>query len=356
MGRRLLKRHEILKRSSEIRRTILGEIEKNPKGITASIVQKFKITRQAATRYLTQMVAEGQLKAEGATKNRTYKLGRTSQLTKTYDLTASLEESKIWTDDFKSLCEGIKPNVLGICAYGFTEMVNNALDHSGGKVLTVIFGRTPKAILMGVEDDGVGIFGKIKKAFHLSDERQAILELSKGKLTTDPAKHTGEGIFFTSRIFDQFSVNSHDLAFSHQESMDNYFLLHQKNELKGTRVLMKIKTNSKRKLKKVFDEFADPDNNYAFDKTIVPVRLAQYEGEELLSRSQAKRLMLRVENFKTVILDFEGVKSVGPAFADEIFRVYKNEHPNVELIPSHESEEVKKMINRARAADQAAQG
>ena len=347
-----MKRDAILKRSSEIRRTILGEIEKNPKGITSLIVRKFKISRQAATRYLTQMVAEGQLTAKGTTKDRSYRIGKTkSELVKTYDLTQALEESDIWVSDFKPLCEGVKPNVSGICAYGFTEMVNNALDHSDGKVLKITFQRTPKEVALVIEDDGVGIFGKIKEVFHLSDERQAILELSKGKLTTDPAKHTGEGIFFTSRSFDQFSINSHELTFSHQNILENDVLLHEKKEIPGTSVHMRIKTNSGRKLKGVFDKFADPDNNYTFDKTIVPVRLAQYEGEALLSRSQAKRLMLRVENFKTVMLDFEGVKSVGPAFADEIFRVYKNQHPQVALIPIHAAAEVHKMINRAKATD-----
>jgi hypothetical protein len=42
---------------------------------------------------------------------------------------------------------------------------------------------------------------------------------------------------------------------------------------------------------------------------------------------------------------------VGPAFADEIFRVYKNQHPQVALIPINAAAEVHKMINRAKAAD-----
>jgi hypothetical protein len=84
----------------------------------------------------------------------------------------------------------------------------------------------------------------------------------------------------------------------------------------------------------------------------VTLRLAQYEGADILSRSQAKRLMARVENFKTVVLDFEGVQSIGPAFADEIFRVYKNEHPNAELSFINASGEVTKMINRVHSSAQ----
>ena len=347
-----MKRNKILKRSGEIRRYILGNIGKNPQNITASVVNKFKISRQAAARYLKQMVEEGRLTAKGTTKDRSYALGKTREIIKTYDLTAALEESQIWTADFKPLCDGIKPNVAGICAYGFTEMVNNVLDHSGGKVLTISLKRTPKEIFMSVQDDGVGIFRKIKETYDLSDERQAILELSKGKITTDPEKHTGEGIFFASKMFDSFLIRSHDLDFSHQDSAKHDFLSHRPNDMDGTLVCMEIKVNSKRKTRDVFNEFSDSKNDYTFDKTVVPVKLAQYEGEELLSRSQAKRLMLRVENFKTVMLDFEGVQSVGPAFADEIFRVYKKEHPNVELIPAHTSVDVAKMIKRAQAAEE----
>src|SRR5690606_30821783 len=74
----------------------------------------------------------------------------------------------------------------------------------------------------------------------------------------------------------------------------------------GTLVLMRLDNDSPRTTSEVFDRFAAPEE-YTFAKTIVPVRLAQYEGEKLVSRSQAKRLTMRFERFKTVILDFEGV-------------------------------------------------
>ena len=68
-----MKRTEILNRSGAIRQHILERMSKDPKGITSSIVSQFQISRQAATRYLKQMVQDGQLIAEGTTKDRTYK-------------------------------------------------------------------------------------------------------------------------------------------------------------------------------------------------------------------------------------------------------------------------------------------
>ena len=103
-------------------------------------------------------------------------------------------------------------------------------------------------------------------------------------------------------------------------------------------------------LKEFFDEFAGPmDNHFAFDKTVVSVKLVQYEGESLLARSQAKRLMKKVEEFRTAMLDFEGVQSIGPAFADEIFRVYKSTHPSIILHPMNASKEILDTIERAKA-------
>jgi anti-sigma regulatory factor (Ser/Thr protein kinase) len=337
-----------LQRSSDIRRYILDYVQKIPTGIASVVVKKFKISRQAATRYLTQMVRDGRLVAKGSTKDRSYVSGSFRRTIKKYRLDSSVDESRIWAEDFKNTLGEVKENILKICAYGFTEMVNNAASHSKGRTLTVRFKREPKEIMMVVEDDGVGIFKNIKQAHGLDDEKQAILELSKGKLTTDPAQHTGEGIFFSSRAFDGFAIHSRGLSFipSPSPAEDQ---LETQNNIHGTRVCMKLGIASKKNLTDIFDEFADPKNNYTFDKTVVPVRLVQNEGEYLLSRSQAKRLLVRIENFKTVTLDFSGIQSIGPAFADEIFRVFRNEHPGIKLSPANACSEVMKMIRRAQA-------
>lgn len=81
---------------------------------------------------------------------------------------------------------------------------------------------------------------------------------------------------------------------------------------------MRLVNNSTRTTKEIFDKFADPEE-YTFAKTIAPVRLGQYEGEKLISRSRAKRLIFRFEKFRTVILDFDGIEEIGQALSDEVF-------------------------------------
>ncbi len=114
---------------------------------------------------------------------------------------------------------------------------------------------------------------------------------------------------------------------------------------KGTTVWMKLSNKSTRQPKDVYDKFT---GDFAFNKTTVPVKLAQV-GSSLVSRSQAKRILARFEQFRTVQLDFSGVEWVGQAFADEIFRVYKNAHPDVQIEVVNANEDIGKMIQGAKA-------
>ncbi len=189
---------------------------------------------------------------------------------------------------------------------------------------------------------------KIQAGLDLLDERHAVLELAKGKLTTDPSNHSGEGIFFSSRMFDEFEILSGSTHFSHQHDHEEDWILERMRLPTGTAVWMRLGNHRSRSLKKIFDSFTSGDN-IQFSKTVVPVRLAQYGDDKLMSRSQAKRLLARVDRFKTVILDFDGVDSIGQAFADEIFRVFPLHHPEIELRETRAKADVKHMIERARA-------
>ena len=114
----------------------------------------------------------------------------------------------------------------------------------------------------------------------------------------------------------------------------------------GERLAMMVADDGVGIFNKITRALSLPDE-YAFAKTIVPVRLARIGDENLVSRSQAKLLLQRVERFRSVALDFDGVERVGQAFADEIFRVFALAHPDVELVAVHATTEVQHMIRRA---------
>jgi len=346
-------------RGERIRRQIVRDVRHHPTDISKHISKLFSITVQAVNNHIRRLENEGWLISSGTGKGKRYFLGDLREHKSLFPLSKELTEDGVWRNQYSFIFEGLPENIVDICHYGFTEMVNNVIDHSGGKHIYISAIRDKDEIKIFVFDDGEGIFRKIKRLCDLTDERQALFELSKGKLTTDPDNHTGEGIFFTSRVFDEFEIDSKGVRFSHDEQFEFDYILEtefletefSKNEA-GTAVYLLIKRNSERDIQAVFDDYAGPDE-FQFNKTVIPVRLAQYENEKLVSRSQAKRVLSRIERFQNVVFDFEGVSSIGQAFADEIFRVYANNHPNIVLLPVKMELNVEKMVSRAAAGAEA---
>lgn len=334
-------------RSAEIEDALLAQVQAHPNDLVRVVAAALNLSRAAVATRARVLIANGYLAKTGTTRP-TYRLGTNRRAIIEYTL-SGLAEDRVWTRDVAPLLRGLPANIIDISHHGFTEMVNNAIDHSEGERLQVFADRNHSRLALMVSDDGIGIFRKITRALDLPDERLALLELSKGKLTTDPRRHSGEGVFFTSRMFDRFQIASHDLVFDHDasEGDDLLYDIDPRAVRCGTTVLMEISVGATHTAKQVFDEFSSGPDEYAFAKTVVPVRLARVGDENLVSRSQAKRVLQRVDRFRTVILDFDGVTNIGQAFADEIFRVFANEHPGVELISIHVQPEVQQMIRRA---------
>jgi hypothetical protein len=332
-----------------VREFILRNVDDHPHDIVGLAAEKFDCSRQAVHEHIKRLIEQGAVAKTGSRRKPTYKLAKLESRSWTYRIERGLSESDIWERDILPELQALPKNVLGIWSYALTEMVNNAIDHSGGTTLTVILERTAVRTQLIVVDNGIGIFRKIQAELDLVDERLAILELSKGKLTTDPANHTGQGIFFSSRMVDEFAILSGGLFFDHERGKDRDWLIERPQPEAGTSVHMVLSNHTSRSTKKVFDEFSSKDEDYRFNKTVVPVSLAKIGAAELVSRSQAKRLLARVELFEEVMLDFRDVETVGQAFADEIFRVYARAHPKIQLHAIHANRQVGEMIARARS-------
>ena len=326
-------------RGLEIRQFILARVDEHPHDIAQLTAKHFGLTRQAVNLHLQRLLADSDLVREGKTRRTRFFLAAKEAWKKNYSPTQS--ESDVWEQDVLSQISDLPENAIDIWRYCFTEMFNNAVDHSSGTRITVQLKRTAVNTEIAIIDNGVGIFKKIQRAMKFTDERHSALELAKGKFTTDPVRHTGEGIFFTSKILDAFDTSSGGVHFTSVSPLKNP---------KGTAVWMKLKNTSDRSRKEIFDEYASPENDYAFSKTVVPVKMAEQHPDDLISRSQAKRLLLRIDRFRTVVLDFHNVNQIGQAFADEIFRVFARSHPGVDVGFTNANEEVVKMIRRAQSA------
>ena len=333
-------------RGEKIRRFILDHVEKSPGDVTKVTAEEFGISRQAVNKHLRRLGNEGILRKSGNTRASTYRLLPLSEWIHRWAIEPGLAEDVVWTREIKDVLGKVPDNVLEIWHYGFTEMFNNVIDHSEGSSVDVQIRKTASITEMLVTDDGYGIFRKIQTTMGLLDERHTILELSKGKLTTDPEHHAGEGIFFSSRMFDSFDILSGGVCFSHKFGDAEDWIPETDRSSDGTSVWMLLNNQSPRTMENIFNQYSSGDD-YGFTKTVVPVRLARYGQDMLISRSQAKRLLARVELFRTVLFDFSEVETIGPAFADEIFRVFARRHPEIELRPIRANSSIKKMVARA---------
>lgn len=338
----------VRKRGEAIREYIVQNVTAHRNDITSITTKKFEITRQAVNHHIRRLVDQNSLSVSGTRSRPNYQLCPEAMHEYNFALDGTLEEDALWRDVALQHLRDLSGNVIGIWEYGFTEIVNNAIDHSGGKQLDIYVERFRPHLDIYISDDGVGIFKKIKAAMNLDDERHAVLELAKGKFTTDPDNHTGEGIFFSSRMFDEFAVLSGDVCYAHDYDDPTEWIAQKRKPGEGTIVLMRLKNNCSRTVTSIFDEYAGPED-YVFAKTVVPVTLAQYGDDTLVSRSQAKRMLTRIDRFTKVIFDFDNVESIGHSFADEVFRVFANRHPEIEISAINDKPKVRKMISRARA-------
>ena len=326
---------------------MLDQVSKHPRDLVAVACSHFGVSRQAINRHVRGLEQEGLILASGATRKRSYKLAVISSHSLNAQV-ANLEEDRLWRTEIAPLVEALPGNARDIWHYGFTEMVNNVVDHSLGSNVAVSIQSTAVSTIIWIRDDGIGIFKKIRLEMGLEDERHAVLELAKGKLTTDPDNHTGEGIFFCSRVFDEYAILSGEVFFSHQFEDEEDWIMERERPDMGTAVYMSLHNNTRRTTTEVFDKHTSKDGSYGFTRTVVPVRLLKHGVEKLVSRSQAKRLLARFDQFKVVVLDFSGVDIIGQAFADEIFRVFVARNPNVKIVPITMKAAVKKMVTRAR--------
>jgi len=308
-----------------------------------AIAKTLGVTRQTSHRHLRNLVDEGVLIVDGAGRGTRYRQ-RVERLTRRYT-TQGLEEHRVWEDlEESSLVIASLPQTVETALnYALTELVNNAIDHSGASEVIVSLRDDAPRLTLDVVDRGVGIFEHIRGKLDLASELEALVELSKGKTTTMPSRHTGEGIYFTSKVANEFEIKSG----KHRWFVDNRRRDMAVGELdppqRGTAVRVEIDRVDPINLSDVFAEYSE---DFEFSKSRTMIRLLGI-GISFVSRSEAKRLLHGLEKFREVVLDFNGVEIVGQGFADEVFRVWAIAHSETRLVPTDMNGSVAFMVERA---------
>ena len=146
------------KRGAEIRQFLLEHVEKHPTDIVSLTAETFGISRQGVHRHIQRLRKDNTLEVSGTTRNRRYRLRPRADWLQRYALSAIHGEDIIWSRDIRRLLDDFPENGFDILQYGFTEMMNNVLEHSAGRNAIVHVKQTAIETLITIADDGEGIF------------------------------------------------------------------------------------------------------------------------------------------------------------------------------------------------------
>jgi anti-sigma regulatory factor (Ser/Thr protein kinase) len=338
---------------------LLQKAAKNERLVISDLTGPFAVSRQYLGRLVNELVKAGKLIKIGETRSAYYVLPDYARkhpeiLPRQYSMTLNnvdVEEHKV-LDRIEQEYAPVKKlpeNVHSVFTYAFSEMLNNAIEHSQSKTIHIEVAVQNRMVSFIVEDSGIGVFKNVMKQRKLNSELEAIQDLLKGKTTTMPKSHSGEGIFFTSKVGDVFTLDSYGYRLIVDNKLPDVFIEGLEKIKKGTRVTFQLSTSSQLHLNDIFRKYTDTSSrgDYGFDKTEVRIKLYTMAGV-YISRSQARRVLAGLEKFKVIVFDFDKVPVVGQAFADEIFRVFHNKYPKIKLETENMNEAVEFMVERAK--------
>jgi len=320
--------------------------------LATRVAERLGVTRRSSQFLLGKLVAAQWLCRSGTLRRPVYRPGALKQVVQRYAL-AGLQEDLPWARDFAPFFD-LPANVTRLAQHAFTELLNNAVDHSGGGSVTVSMRQTPLHLQLLVSDDGCGLFERIQQSFAIDNPTLAMLELGKGKLTSQPERHLGHGLFFTSRLADMFDLHANQAAFQFRGWDRRCWVAGKPMARRGTSIYLGIAIDTQRTLDDVMRSHSTDARGYAFETTSVPLALMTDARSGLESRAQARRATARLQDFRCAELDFTGIADLGHGFADELFRVFVRAHPDLDLRPVGMTPRVAAMVASASASSAAA--
>ncbi len=337
-----------------------------------AVAARLGVGRRSALALLRRLEAAQWLRRSGPQRRPVWQPGAMRQVVHSYVL-AGLQEDRVWAQDFAPGFV-LPAAVQRMARHALTELVNNAVEHSGGRRVTVSMRQTPQQLQLLVSDDGCGLFERIAQAHGIDDARLAMFELAKGGLTSRAAQHSGQGLFFSARVGDIFDIHANGAAFQYRageagpmtagagaagltgtagagpDAAAGRWHDTRPASAAGTSVYLAIALDTPRTLQQVLQQHALPTApglpRLGFDLTQVPLGLLG-SGGALASRAEARRAAARLGAFRAAELDFRGIADIGHGFADELFRVFAQQHPQLQLRPQGMAPAVAAMVSAA---------
>ncbi len=338
----------------DIQEAILKKLKKNKIVKVAEVVKATGFSRAYVNRFFQELKNKGKIILIGRANKAHYILAEQKSFLQARRLILNIRRivnNKNISEDFildqikneSGIFFDLPKNISNILDYAFSEMLNNAIVHSSSKKIEIKIGKAKDNVFFEIRDWGIGIFNNLIKKRRLKNELEAIQDLLKGKQTTAPKEHTGEGIFFTSKMGNMLVIQSSNKKIIFNNILDDVFIKDVKHTA-GTKVNFSIFIKSKINLGNVFKRYSE--GAFAFNTTRTRVSLYKLDSD-FISRSQARRILSGLDKFKRIILDFKNVDTVGQSFADEVFRVWKKRHPDSKIEYKNAGSNIVFMIKRA---------
>ena len=325
-------------------RTITADAIAHPFDLAPELARRHEVTRATIGRHLKRLVETGWLQRDGG-RRPAWRPGLQREVTTDYAI-AGLDEHTPWARDVLPVLS-LTPEAARLAQHVFGELLNNAIDHSEGTMVTISVRQTPSHLHMLISDDGRGIFHQLAQRAGLDDAQQAALELAKGRLTTQPARHGGRGLFFVARMVDAINLQSDGQVLSWRGNAQTVQFRSHPLRRPGTTVFASLALDTHMRPSDAYGAYGSEESPLDFSRTRVPLRMLTDQGIGLDSRAQASWVVSRLELFATAELDFDGVDDIGPSFIDEVFRVYAAAHPELNLEAHHASERVERLLRAA---------
>jgi len=329
-------------KSNQIRQFILENLTSHQKDIIKTAICKFGLSRQAILKHMNSLIKENMVVAHGKTRDRYYVLKPTVNFSKSIDISNGFEPQEIIRNQIFSNFSSLNQNIREICEFSFGALFYNILHHANATRVNYKFYISHYEVHLIVSDNGIGIFDGIADAYKLDPIRVAAVEIAKGHITSDPEKYSGDDLMALIHMFDKIEISSSGVSLIHYKKRNDWNLK-ESRQISGTRVHLKIRTNSKRTCNEVFKQLFIERNKMVQ----VPVKLAKTYGEQLNTRVQAQNLLHNLKELNEIEFDFRNIEVIGPAFADELVRKTKEKNRTIDISWVNSSDLVDVLMSRA---------
>src|SRR3989338_6719895 len=234
----------------DLKKIILSKLKKRKEIRAADIIKRTGFSRAYVDRFFKILQEEGEIALVGKANRARYvysgkqfllraKKGirNTRIILSNKNLSEDIILEQIKRDT--GIFIDIRKNVAEIADYAFLEMLNNAIEHSRSRKIEVSLNRNSRLMKFEIFDAGIGIFRNVMRKRRLKSELEAIQDLIKGKQTTMPRAHSGEGIFFTSKAVDTLIFQSSNKKLIFNNIIGDIFVQDTKR-IKDTKVIFTI--------------------------------------------------------------------------------------------------------------------